>query len=37
MTGLPIFYILGGGLHPVLQFKRVLLPSSKIKGTLLLA
>ena len=37
MTGLPIFYILGSGLHPVLQFKRVLLPSSKIKGTLLLA
>ena len=29
MTGLPIFYILEGGLHPVLQFKRVLLPSSK--------
>ena len=29
ITGLPIFYILEGGLHPVLQFKRVLLPSSK--------
>ena len=29
MTGLPIFYLLEGGLCPVLQFKRVLLPSSK--------